>query len=179
MQFLGVFHAPVTGVVVGLAWCVLFFLVDLTITRCPCIFPLMTSFMVSTQFAAGMHAAYHPKSALAMSPVTGIDNGLIALVFLGSLFTRRPLILFFLEEETLERIPEKIRKTIYFMKTWNQITVVWGMAYVIQSMLLTVLRVNHSPAEAVVDFLFGWPIVVILLIFSVMFPRWYWAKKYE
>lgn len=48
------------------------------------------------------------------------------------------------------------------MKTWNQITVVWGMAYVIQSMLLTVLRVNHSPAEAVVDFLFGWPIVVMI-----------------
>ena len=162
-----------------LIWCVLFFLVDFYLHRCPCIFPLITFFMVLTQFLAGYYAAVHPSSAFAMSIVPGLDNGLMSVIFLVSLLTKKPLILFLIEKDTIERMPEKIKATSFFVRTWEKVTLVWGIAFVIQSMLLTYLKVANSNLEAFLDFVFSWPLILVLLFFSVMYPRWYWTKNYS
>jgi hypothetical protein len=113
-----------------------------------------------------------------MALVPGLDNGLMALLFLLSLFTSKPLVLFMIEKEAIEKMNIKIRKSSYFVKAWNKVTITWGIAFLIESMLLTYLRVTKSSLEAPLDFLFGWPLILILLFFSVMFPKWYWTKNY-
>jgi hypothetical protein len=171
------FQYQLIGIAIAVAVCVIFFVIDITLTKWPCIFPLITTFMVITQYAAGVHAAYHPQSALAMSLVPGVDNGLVGLFFLGSLFTKTPLILFLLDKETVERMPVKIKKTPYYLKAWSYITLTWGIAFIIESLLLTTLHIIHSPYEKFLNFVFSWPLVLVLLFFSVMFPSWYWTKN--
>jgi hypothetical protein len=162
-----------------LIWCVLFFVIDLWIKKWPCLFPLITFFMVLTQFLAAYHAAVNPDSYLVMALVPGLDNGLMSLFFLLSLFTSKPLVIFMIEKETIEKMNIKIRKSSYFIKAWNKVTLAWGIAFLIESMLLTYLRVTKSSLEAPLDFLFGWPLILILLFFSVMFPKWYWTRNFQ
>jgi len=124
-----------------------------------------------------MYAGYHHGSALAASLVPGIDDLVVALFFLGSLRTRAPLILLFLDKESTNRLAAKYGKSPHFMLAWRQITAVWGVWYIVQSVMVTYLRVTSSPAETAVDFLLGWPIIFLLLLFSVAYPAWYWTKK--
>jgi len=167
----------VTGTYLALGWCILFFLADYVVARQVCVFPLITLFMIATQTAASMYAGYHHGSMLAASLVPGIDDVFVALFFLGSLMTRVPLILFLLDKESVDRLAAKYGKSPHFMLAWREITAVWGVWYIVQSVIVTYLRVTSSPAERAVDFLLGWPIVFLLLLFSVAYPAWYWTKK--
>lgn len=166
-----------TGTYLAVGWCILFFLVDYVVARQVCVFPLITLFMIATQTAASMYAGYHHGSALVASLVPGIDDLVVALFFLGSLMTQAPLILLFLDKESVDRLAAKYGKSPLFMLAWREITAVWGVWYIIQSVIVTCLRVTSSPAERAVDFLLGWPIVFLLLLFSVAFPAWYWTKE--
>ena len=167
----------ITGTYLALGWCILFFLADYVVTRQVCVFPLIALFMIATQTTASMYAGYHHGSALAASLVPGIDDLVVALLFLGSLVRRAPLILFLLDKESVDRLTAKYGKSPYFMLAWRQITAVWGVWYLVQSVLVTYLRVTSSSAERAVDFFLGWPIIFLLLLFSVAYPAWYWTKK--
>jgi hypothetical protein len=176
LLILKLLNNPMTGTYLALGWCILFFLTDYVVTRQVCVFPLITLFMIATQTAASMYAGYYHGSALAASLVPGIDDFVVALFFLASLMTRVPLILFFLDKESVDRLAAKYGKSPHFMLAWRQITAVWGVWYIVQSVIVTYLRVTSSPAEKAVDFLLGWPIVFLLLLFSVAYPAWYWTR---
>jgi len=171
------FNNAMTGTIFAVGWCILFFLADYAVARQVCVFPLITLFMIATQTAGSMYAVYHHASALAASLLPGIDDLIVALFFLGSLITRAPLILLLLDKESISRLAAKYSKSPHFMLAWRQITVVWGVSYIVQSIMVTYLRVTSSPAERAVDFLLGWPTVFFLLLFSVTYPAWYWTKK--
>jgi Na+-transporting NADH:ubiquinone oxidoreductase subunit NqrB len=104
-----------------------------------------------------------------------IDNAVVAVLFLGSLLTRTPLILAMLDRDTLEMIPEKIRKSPYYPKAWRLVTWLWGLLYVAQIFVLAFLFYHHVPGAEAVDYILGWPIVAVFLVLSVMLPRWYWT----
>lgn len=171
------FNNVMTGTILALGWCILFFLADYVGARQVCVFPLITLFMIATQTAGSVYAGYHQGSALAASLVPGIDYLVVALLFLGSLMTRAPLILLFLDKESVNRLAAKYGKSPHFMLAWRQITAVWGVWYIVQSVIVTYLRVTSSPAERAVDFLLGWPIIFLLLLFSVAYPAWYWTRR--
>ena len=171
------FDDVMTGTILAVGWCILFFLVDYVVARQVCVFPLITLFMIATQTAGSMYAGYQHGSALVASLVPGIDDLIVALFFLGSLITRAPLILLFLDKKSIDRLAAKYGKSPHFMLAWRQTTAVWGVWYIVQSLIVTYLRVTSSPAERAVDFLLGWPIILLLLLFSVTYPDWYWTKK--
>jgi len=171
------FNSVMTGTILALGWCILFFLADYVVARQVCVFPLITLFMIATQTAGSTYTGYHHGSALAASLVPGIDDFVVALLFLGSLIRGAPLIFLFLDKESINRLAAKYGKSPHFMLAWRRITAVWGAWYIVQSVIVTYLRVISSPAESTVDFLLGWPIVFLLLLFSVAYPAWYWTKK--
>ena len=39
--------------------------------------------------------------------------------------------------------------------------------------------VLHADTGKLLDFLLGWPAVLVLLYFSVGYPRWYWSRHWE
>lgn len=175
MQIGGALHKDILGVVVALGLCTVFFVVDSWRTKQLSVFPLMTFFMTATQFAAGMYAYRHAEWKMASTVVPLIDNAAVAVLFLGSLLTRTPLILAMLDRDTLEVIPEKIRQSSYYLKAWRLVTWLWGLLYVVQVFILAILFYHHLPGAEAVDYLLGWPIVAVFLVLSVMLPRWYWT----
>jgi len=171
------FNSVMTGTILAVGWCILFFLADYLVAQQVCVFPLITLFMIATQTAGSTYAGYHHGSALAASLVPSIDDLVVAFFFLGSLIRGAPLIFLFLDKESMNRLAAKYGKSPHFMLAWRQITAVWGAWYIVQSVMVTYLRVTSSPAEGAVGFLLGWPIIFILLLFSVTYPAWYWTKK--
>jgi hypothetical protein len=165
------------GVELALALCIVFFVVDTLRMKQLCVFPLITLFMITTQCGAGILSAKHPEWASTLIYVPMLDNGVIALAFLLSAITRKPLIMVMLDPESLKSIPEKIRNSSYYLNAWRLVTLLWGVLYVIQPVVLLILHFHHLPGSSVLEYLFGWPFVAIFLVVSVMLPRWYWRKK--
>jgi len=164
---------PLLAVAVSVIWCIVFATIDYIMVKKVSVFPIMTGGMILVNFATSFLGA-HPTLSLI---IEALDNSLIGFVFLGSLLFTRPFILQFIDEEAIKRMPEKIRKTSYFMRTWRIVTAVWGIAYIASALFLTYLKAIHFPAVKSVDYFLGWPIVLLLLFFSVTFPRWYWKKN--
>jgi hypothetical protein len=124
-----------------------------------------------------MYAARHAEWKLASAVVPLMDNAAVAVLFLASLLTKTPLILAMLDRKSLESIPDKIRKSSYYLRGWRMVTWLWGILYVGQTLVLLYLFSHHVPGAEIVDYLLGWPIVSVCLVLSVMLPRWYWTKN--
>jgi hypothetical protein len=43
-------------------------------------------------------------------------------------------------------------------------------------MLISATSLAHSPLSKLIDDLFGWPSVLLLLYFSVDYPSYYWGE---
>ncbi len=177
MQVSSAFGKPLLGVALALGACVVFFIVDTRRTKQLCVFPLITFFMTATQFAAGMFAFRHPDwtALTVITPV--VDDATLAVIFLGSLATKTPLILAMLDRETLDKIPGNIRRSSYYLHGWRLVTLLWGVIYVIQPIILAALFFHHVPGAEAIDYMLGWPIVVPCLVLSVAIPRWYWIRN--
>ncbi len=177
MQASGMAEMPMLGALTAMAVCVLFFAVAWQRTKQPNVFAVITFFMIATQLTAHVLAARHPTWQTAYSFVPIIDEGTLAVVFFVSSCTKRPLILLFLGKEVTEAIPEKIRKSSYYLTAWQAVTFLWGILYTVQTAVLTLLLYHHIPGEKWIEFAFGWPMVLVFLILSVMMPRWYWITR--
>ena len=139
----------------------LFFIVDFVQTRQPSPFAIITLFMFTTKFAAGVMGTHWPQHAKALSFATIFDEGAIALLFFVSLATRYPLVLIFLGEHALAAIPEKIRRSSHYLPAWKLVTLLWAVLYAIQTIVFAVLLYYEIAWRNVVEFIFGWPIVAL------------------
>ena len=73
-----------------------------------------------------------------------IDNSLIGLFILLSLQCEKPLILIFLDEEMLQKIPEYMKKSPFYLKAWKILTAVWGGTCVFTAVFIMVLEAFRS-----------------------------------
>jgi hypothetical protein len=168
---------PAIGAAAALAWCGAVILLHLLRTRRFCLMAAICFAMVAARLAAATYVAHHPTADWLDWMAPAAANGLLALVFLVSTAGDRPLVVRFLDDETLEKIPEAIRRSPSYMTTWRHITLVWGAAYLLQALLVAAAhRMQWSWATAI-DFALGWPAVLGLLALSVAYPRWYWARR--
>jgi hypothetical protein len=173
MHFLMYLKKPLAGVAVAFFWSLLYALLSFVIKKKPSMLGIMTAFMILINFAANF-LVNHP---VLFFVVEMLDNSLMGIAFLISLFAATPLVLIFIEKETLDRMPADIKKTPYYIRAWKIITGAWGISFVGMAMLLTVLKLHHSPLVGIVDVISGWPLVVALFGFSVTFPKYYWENK--
>ena len=105
-----------------------------------------------------------------------LDYGLSGIFCFLSLLFPRSLVQLFAEESGI-RMPEVIRSSPYYVKAWRIITVAWGGVFMIIAAMLVMLNMGNLGSVAIVDMVAGWASMIILIAFTVIFPRWYWTRK--
>jgi len=111
-----------------------------------------------------------------------IDNVLWGLLFFSSLLFARPLIQIFAEllnpglgsQEFFNHFEMPVR---LYRSAWRILTVIWAVVSLTKAIIL-ILSQLKLPLEAflIVRTASGFPVLVLMLIFTYRFPRWYWAR---
>ena len=105
-----------------------------------------------------------------------LDSALYASIFFISLLFPRSLIQLFAEASGVA-MPDVICKSPYYGRAWRIITAVWGAVFMVVALILLMLEIHSLKSAAIVDMIASWPVMVILIAFTVIFPRWYWTKN--
>lgn len=175
LEIISLFGAPLLGVYISLAWLVLTAVILYITKHVVSLFAIITFTMTLTQFIAGFMARQHPFFKL----IPSLDNTIIGLIFFGSMLRPRPFIMALIGKETIEHTEAKYGKSKYFFKAWFDINIVWGIFYVLQGIFISYTMVLDVDTGKLLDLLLGWPAVMVLLYFSVAYPRWYWSRHWE
>jgi len=165
---------PLAALLVSLGSALLYCVVYLLIARKFSSLSLMTLAMI----LLGFFTSFLKGHPLLYFLAEVFDKCIVGFIFLASLLTAKPFVLYFIDEQTIARIPEKIRMSSYHLKAWRIITAVWGIAFVLAGALGTLLEAAHMRGAEVVGYCSGWPLVVVLFMFSVNFPHYYWQATY-
>jgi hypothetical protein len=112
-----------------------------------------------------------------------IDNVLWGLLFLSSLLFTRPLIQIFAEllnpglgsQEFLSHFEMPVR---LYRSAWRILTVIWAVVSLTKAIIL-ILSQLKLPLEAflIVRTASGFPVLIVMLLFSYRFPAWYWERS--
>ena len=111
-----------------------------------------------------------------------VDSVLWGLIFLGSVFLPRPLIQIFAEllnpglgsEEFLQQY--NLNKQLY-RSAWQIVTAIWGIVNLSKAVILVFSQL-WLPLEGflVIRTALGIPVMVVMIVFSMRFPGWYWTR---
>jgi len=167
--------ASLLGVYVALAWLVPVAIIIYITKHVVSVFAIITFTMTLTQTIAVFLAPEHPFFSL----IPSLDNTIVGLVFIGSMLRPRPFIMALVGKRVIQSTEVKYGKSKYFFKAWFDINIVWGIFYVLQGIFISYTMVLHTDTGKLLDFLLGWPAVLVLLYFSVAYPRWYWARHWD
>ena len=108
---------------------------------------------------------------------SAVDSILFGAICLGSLIWGKPIIRIFAEKTGARKhIPEIILNSPYYNKAWVIITVVWAVVYLVESAIQLFLALNNYKSVLAVDVFSGWPTMVLLIFFTIQFPKLYWAR---
>jgi len=166
------FNRVLEGMVFVIIWYIILFTINIAVMKKVNIFAVITLIMILLNFFSSFFKS-HPSLHIM---VKALDQAVFGFIFLGSILLSKPLVLSFVNRETLERIPEKVKKSPYFLKTWNLVTAMWGIFYIITSLTIVYLGCFHKELEETVDFYTGWPATLVLLVISIKFPEYYLGK---
>jgi intracellular septation protein A len=121
--------------------------------------------------------ANDPNYYLARYPV---GSALSGLIFLGSLLLPRPLVQLLAEESTDSALfPAWMQAHPLYRRIWVRLTVIWGIAGLVQAALLLVLQFT-MPLEAFLTAatLLSWSDFV-LMAFSFWYPQQVWRRNWH
>jgi hypothetical protein len=169
------FNKGLEGMIFVFVWYIVLFIVNLTVTKKANIFAIITFIMILLNFLTSFFKD-HPSLHII---VKAADQAVFGFIFFGSLLLSKPIILQFVNKETMKKIPEKIQKTHYFLRAWNIITAMWGAFYILSAVIIIYIGTFDKELEKTVDFCTGWPATLLLLIFSIWFPKYYWRKNWH
>ncbi len=167
MEISSLLGSPLLGIYIALGWLILIAVVTYLIRHVISVFAIITFLMTLTQFIATFLKSMHPFFAL----IPSLDNTIVGLIFIGSMLRPRPFIMQLIGKETIERTEAKYGKSKYFFKAWFDINIVWGIFYVLQGIFISYTMVLNVDTGKLLDFILGWPVVLVLLYFSVDYPR--------
>ena len=175
------FGKPLTGAMLAICWSLSLLAITYWRSRRIELFPGLAIPIITIELI-GTLVFRNPDFYLASA---AIDKILWGLLFLGSLFLRRPLIQIFAEllnpglgsQEFLNQ--SKIPPQIY-RSAWQILTVTWGVVYLLKAIILIFSQLNLSmEAFLIVRTASGIPVTVLMLAFSYRFPGWYWERVME
>jgi hypothetical protein len=162
-----------TGVLVAILWCVGVFAAKYLRARKVNWFALLALATIVVQMIPVVIKHNPNLHFVAVS----LNTMLYAAVFLISIIMRKPLIQFFAEAGgAKEHIPPAVVASPSYLGAWMIITGVWAIVYFVQAAILLLLALQKSHMLIPVDILFGWPTTIVLILFSMEFPKWYWRK---
>jgi hypothetical protein len=167
------FNKALAGMAFVIIWYIVLFSIDMVVTKRVSNLAIITFIMILLNFFTAF-LTNHPSLHII---VKALDQGLLGFIFLGSILLSKPFVLQFVNKESIDKIPEKVKKSPYFLKTWNIVTAMWGIFYVMAGLIIVYLGCFHKELEHTVDFYTGWPATLILLVISIKFPEYYLRKK--
>jgi len=156
---------------IALTWCAVIFFMGHVKTRKVNIFAILGVVMILIRIIVVI-AQRDPRIYLFL---LAMDNIIIGVICIVSLFFRRSIMQLFAESMDT-RVPEKIKQSVYYSMAWRIVTAVWGLVYVLFSLALVLLKANNLKIVGTIDMLASWPLMIVLFIFSIQFPKWYWKK---
>jgi len=169
---------PMTGALLAIGWSIGLLVIKYWRSRSIELFPALAIPIVLVELI-GTLITRNPDFYLAAA---AIDNVLWGLLFLGSLLLTRPLIQIFAEllnpglgsQDFLRHFEMPVQ---LYRSAWRILTVIWASVNFLKAIIL-ILSQLKLPLEAfiIVRTASGLPVLVLMLIFSYRFPRWYWER---
>jgi len=175
LQFVSLPSVPLLGVYCLLFWLITLIVVTWVRTRKVIVFSVITLIVSITVIAGRFLSPVHPIFTL----IPSLDASIIGLIFVGSMLTPRPFVISLVGKETLERTEKKFGKSKFFYKAWFDVNIMWGMFYIIQGLIISYVMILNLQLGKIMDLLFSWPAVLVLLYISVDHPRRYWERHAE
>jgi intracellular septation protein A len=172
------FGQPLTGALLAIGWSIGLLVIKYWHTRSIELFPALAIPVILIELI-GTLITRNPYFYLASA---AIDNLLWGLLFFISLLFARPLIQIFAEllnpglgsQEFLRHfeMPDRL-----YRSAWRILTVIWAVVSLTKAIIL-ILSQLKLPLEAflIVRTASGFPVLLLMLIFTYRFPGWYWAR---
>ena len=169
---------PLTGALIAIGWSISLLVVQYWRSRSIELFPVLAIPIVLIELI-GTLITRNPDFYLASA---AIDNVLWGLIFLSSLLFARPLIQIFAEllnpglgsQEFLNHFEMPVQ---LYRSAWKILTIIWAVVSLLKAIIL-ILSQLKLPMEVflIVRTASGFPVLIVMLIFSYRFPRWYWER---
>jgi intracellular septation protein A len=169
---------PLTGALLAIGWSIGLLVIKYWRSRSIELFPALAIPVILIELI-GTLITRNPDFYLASA---AIDNVLWGLLFFISLLFARPLIQIFAEllnpglgsQEFLSHFEMPVR---LYRSAWRILTVIWAFVSLAKAIIL-ILSQLKLPLEAflIVRTASGFPVLLLMLIFTYRFPRWYWAR---
>ncbi len=169
---------PLTGALIAIGWCISLLVITYWRSRSIELFPVFAIPIVLIELI-GTLITRNPDFYLASA---AIDNELWGLLFLVSLLLTRPLIQIFAEllnpglgsQEFLSHFEMPVQ---LYRSAWKILTIIWAVVSLLKAIIL-ILSQLKLPIEVflIVRTASGFPVLIVMLIFSYRFPRWYWER---
>ena len=109
--------------------------------------------------------------------VLALDNLIVGVIFMASLLFKRSLMQMF-ADSVIAQMPQEILRSVYYGKAWRIVTFVWAIVYILFALALVLLKACNLKIVGLIDMLASWPLMVILFLFTLKFPAWYWKNNY-
>jgi len=169
---------PLTGALIAIGWSISLLVIQYWRSRSIELFPVLAIPIVLIELI-GTLITRNPDFYLASA---AIDNVLWGLIFLSSLLFARPLIQIFAEllnpglgsQEFLNHFEMPVQ---LYRSSWKILTIIWAVVSLIKAIILICSQLK-LPLEVflIVRTASGFPVLIVMLIFSYRFPRWYWER---
>jgi hypothetical protein len=174
LEFVSVRAVPLLGLYCSVGWLVIVMVIIGLRTRALSVFPAITLICTVTNVAGCYLVHVNPVFVLTPS----LDATIIGLVFVGSMLRPRPFVMKLVDKKTIELTYAKFGKSKYFYKAWFDVNIIWGIFYITQGVVISYLMILNVEAGNIMNLLFSWPSVLVLLYISVDYPRRYWTKHW-
>ena len=172
------FNRPLVGALLAIAWSLGLLAVTYWRSRRIELFPGLAIPLVLIELI-GTLISRNPSFYLASA---AIENLLWGLIFLVSILFPRPLIQIFAEllnpglgsQDFFSQY--NLTRSLY-RSAWQILTAAWGVVSLSKAVILTIAQLK-LPMEGflAVRTAAGIPVMVLMLVLSYRFPRWYWEK---
>jgi intracellular septation protein A len=169
---------PLTGALIAIGWSISLLVFQYGRSRSIELFPVLAIPIVLIELI-GTLITRNPDFYLASA---AIDNVLWGFLFLGSLLLTRPLIQIFAEllnpglgsPEFLSHFEMPVQ---LYRSAWKILTIIWAGVSFLKAIIL-ILSQLKLPMEVflIVRTASGFPVLVVMLLFTYRFPRWYWGR---
>ena len=169
---------PLTGALIAIGWSIGLLAIKYGRSRNIELFPALAIPVILIELI-GTLITRNPDFYLASA---AIDNLLWGLLFLGSLIFARPLIQIFAEllnpglgsPEFLSHFEMPVP---LYRSAWKILTIIWAVVSFLKAIILIFSQLK-LPLEAflIVRAASGFPVLIVMLIFTYRFPGWYWQR---
>jgi len=164
---------PFFWAAISVAWCFGVFYLHQVRTHKVNFFAIFAVIMIMARIMVVI-AAKNPRMYLY---VLALDNLFVGVIFMTSLLFKRSLMQMFADSASAQ-IPQDILRSAYYEKSWRIVTFVWAIVYILFALVLVLLKACNLKIVGLVDMLASWPLMVMLFLFTLKFPAWYWKNNY-